>query len=143
MKSLIAIATLLSGLSAQAAVTQIGSVYFQAASAWVPATELCRAGAMIVKKDGTGVQARYFDNSADSDKTGYVVIKEAKQPVISVAKRCVEVAPDSSKQSCLAFETYTLDQSSVNIVSFKDKKHFEDARGGNIIGKYTIPACVK
>lgn len=130
MKALIIVASALFAFSAFAGeYSKPVSVLFQSASTYVPAEKVCRDGNVLKHKTKAAITVSYCD---DNDANCTYVSKALTQPVVSTAKRCAQYASDE----CVAWETYTLNQASVNIMSYND----DDVATG-VVGKFTIPAC--
>lgn len=118
------------------------NVNFQAASTFVQATKVCRNGDMLqhVSKDETSVEI-CDESDSGSEYNCRIVSKPLIQPVVSTAQRCAKTASDSSNGRCLVWETYTLNQSSVKVISYNSLKEMEDGRNGKVTGKFVIPSC--
>lgn len=142
MKALVLIASALFAFTASAGeYSKPASVLFQSASTYVPATKVCRDGDVLKHKTKATIEVEYCNESDSGSKSNCkVVSKVLAQPVVSTAVRCAEFK-GGDDNNCAAWESYTLNQSSVNIWTYNSKKDANDGDGGRITGKYTIPAC--
>ncbi len=142
MKALVIIASALFAFTASAGeYSKPASVIFQSASAYVPAEKVCRDGNTLKHKTKATIEVEYCDESGSGYKSNCkVVSKVLAQPVVSTAVRCADFSGTDDKD-CAVWESYTLNQASVNIWTYSSKKNASDGKGGSITGKFTIPAC--
>lgn len=130
MKALIIVASALFAFSAFAGeYSKPASVLFQSASTYVPAEKVCRDGKVLKHKTKASITVPYCN---DNGSNCTYVSKALSQPVVSTAQRCAQFASDE----CVAWETYTLNQATVNMWTYDQK-----GENGFISGKYTIPSC--
>ena len=139
MKSLVAVIALLGSFSAFAGeISEPDSVYFQAASTYVPADKVCRDGNYLRHKTKSVIEVSYCSNDAETNCD--VVSKKLVQPVVGVAKRCVKTSGREGSR-CLAWETYPLDQSTYNVTVYSSSTAQERSQGGRVKGPYSFPDC--
>lgn len=131
MKSLVLLVSTLVAFSAFAGeYSKPASVLFQSASTYVPAEKVCRDGNTLKHKTKASIVVNYCD---DNGANCTAVTKTLSQPVVSTAQRCAKFQSDD----CVAWETYTLNQATVNVWTYSNA----DGDNGYVSGKYTIPAC--
>jgi hypothetical protein len=142
MKALVIIASALFAFTASAGeYSKPVSVYFQSASTWVPAAKVCRDGNVLKHKTKATIEVEYCNESDSGSKSNCkIVSKVLAQPVVSTAQRCADYS-SSDNNDCDVWETYTLNQASVNVYKYNSKKDMENGDRPTLAGKYTIPAC--
>lgn len=141
MKAIVSLAFIFSSLTVFAGeYSKPSSVLFETASTWVEARNVCRDGNFLKHKTKAEVVTKYCDGNAKSGSKCTYVSKKLLQPVVSKSVRCADYS-GKDDGICVAWEEYTLDQSSVTLWGYKSQKDMNEGDHGKIIGKFKIPAC--
>jgi hypothetical protein len=119
-------------------------IYFQKASAWLRANEVCRDGNVLTGKTLSSFDVTYCDESGSGSKSNCkVVSKPAIQPVVSTYNRCKAYGTGSDDDKCVGgWEKVTLNQATADIYFYESAKKYEDdIFGYNSKTTFSIPAC--